>query len=272
MAIPPYRKSTVSLLSPEYLHIGIGASYAAMARVRGARVVDWHMQQWAPAASGLPWQQALSAVSSWLVQDKTKRQKARVVLSSELAPMQLLPWREDVTSPEQQALLASAQYRRVYGDAAAHWKVSVQPTGYALPWLSSAADERLLIALDSQLPGVKVQSVQPLAVSLFNSVHKKLAASSWLLLAEPEQVTALLVKQGQGQGQVLQTFPTAALQAESVKNLLLREVRLAGLEEGQASLYTVGRSMTGAVALDPGWQADAGIPAQAPLHLLGGMA
>jgi hypothetical protein len=257
-------------LSPEHLRIGLGASYAVMARVRGAHVVDWHMQQWVPAASGLPWQQALSVANSWLAQDKTKGQKAHVALSSELAPMQLLPWREDVTSPEQQVLLAGAQYRRVYGDIAAHWKVSVQPTGYAQPWLISAADERLLSALDSQLPGVKVQSVQPLAVSLFNSLHKQLAASSWLLLAEPERVTALLVRDGQWQ--MLQTFPMASLQNESAKNLLLREVRLAGLEEEQASFYTVGCSVTGAVTLDAGWQAETSVSAQTPLHLLGGRA
>ncbi|GBG15167.1 uncharacterized protein NMK_2770 [Novimethylophilus kurashikiensis] len=260
----------MSLLSPDHLRIGLGASYAVMARVRGVQVVDWHMQQWAPAASGLPWQQALSTVSSWLAQDKTKGQKADVVLSSELAPMQLLPWREDVVSPEQQALLASAQYRRIYGDVAAHWKVSVQPTGYAQPWLSSAADERLLTALDTQLTGVKVHSTQPLVASLFNPLHKKLATSSWLLIAEPERVTALLIRQGQWQ--MLQTFPTAALQAESAKGLLLRELRLAGLEEEQSSFYTVGCSMTGAVALDVGWSADASIAPQAPMYLLGGRA
>lgn len=265
----------MSRLWPEQLRIGLGASYAVLARVRGRKVVDWRMQQFEPAAGELAWQAPLRQLAAWLTELKPHGAAIQVALSAELAPLHLLPWREDAVRAEQQALLAHGHFRQVFGEAASSWKIGVQATGYGKAWLASAIDESLLQALNAlaREQQLRLQAVVPLTVSLFNGARRQLRQGScWMLVAEPAKLVALHLHQGRWQ--LLHTLPATALQQEPVEQLLLREARLAGLQHTPERLYTLasrslhdGRSST---RLDSGWQAATGGGDQ--LYLLGAAA
>lgn len=261
----------MSRLWPERLRVGLGASYAVLARVRGRKVVDWRMQQFEPVAGELGWQAPLRQLSAWLAELKPGG-AMEIALSAELAPLHLLPWREDALHAEQQALLAHGHFRQVFGEAASAWQIGVQPTGYGQAWLASAIDEALLQALAAlaRERQLRLQAVVPLTVSLFNGARRQLKRGScWMVVAEPARLVALHLHQGRWQ--LLHTLPAAALQQEPVEQLLLREARLAGLEHLPEQLYLLaprtlhhGRAAT---RLANGWQAANGSGDH--LHLLG---
>lgn len=260
----------MSLLFPDQYRIGLGASYAVLAKVRGRKVMHWQMQSWSNAESTIPWQRSLSVVSAWLAQAKPGA-RAIVTLSADLAPMQLLPWREDVTNNEQQSLFANARFRSIYGEAVDNWKLITQPTGYDQPWLASAMDDQLLSALSDQLKGVSVVSAVPLSISLFNTYRTKLpTAASWLLVPELDSLTALYLSGGSWQ--LLQTIPVSSLRHEAISDILQRETLLAGLKQMPAQIYTASTlaGLNDVINLDAGWEPDQAILPGAALHLLGG--
>ena len=266
----------MSRLWPEQLRIGLGASYAVLARVRGRRVVDWRMQSFEPAAGELAWQAPLRCLAAWLAAIEPRGMAMKIALSAELAPLHLLPWREDITRAEQQALLAQSHFRQVFGEAVSSWKISVQAMGYRESWLASAMDVALLQALTelARSHQLRLQAVTPLTVSLFNGIRRQLKkGSGWLLMAEPAKLVALHLDQGRWQ--LLHTLPAAALEQEPVEQLLLREARLAGLALGPEQMYLLGlpnlQGETSGNRLASDWQAAAASDRD-HLHLLGAAA
>lgn len=256
-------------LFPDHIRIGLGASYAVLARVDGAQVVEWHMQTQAVPSTDAPWQPALNAISDWLAEFKPRRLRVGVTLSSELAPLHLLPWRDDITQAERQALLAADHFRRIYGDAAMHWKINVQPTGYGQPWVAAAIDQRLLQALPEHFQGKAPTSLKPLALSLFNSVRTKLTApSGWMLAPEPMRTTVIHMRNQQWA--LLKTLPDAG--KEPLNDRLLREAQLAGLTDIPGTVYSPAQAGSGITLLDHGWRSGAYVATDSPLHLLGGRA
>ncbi len=261
----------MSLLLPEHLRIGLGTSYALLARVSGAMLTHWQMQTWSPTNTVAPWQQALTTISGWLAEIKPRRLRITAVLSAELAPLHLLPWRDDAMNAEQQALLARAYFRHIHGEAVDHWKIIAQPSGYGQPWLAGAMDERLINAMPGLLQGASLISMQPLPLSLFNGLRNQLSApASWLLVPDPERLTALHLRNNKWS--LLQSLPIIRFEKASVNDLLLREARLAGLEDMPASIFSVSEITPGGIPLDTGWQRSRTIPEDAQLHLLGGRA
>ena len=266
----------MSRLWPEQLRIGLGASYAVLARVRGRRVADWRMQSFEPAAGELAWQAPLRCLAAWLAAIEPRGMAMKIALSAELAPLHLLPWREDITRAEQQALLAQSHFRQVFGEAVSSWKISVQAMGYRESWLASAMDVALLQALTelARSHQLRLQAVTPLTVSLFNGIRRQLKkGSGWLLMAEPAKLVALHLDQGRWQ--LLHTLPAAALVQEPVEQLLLREARLAGLALGPEQMYLLGlpnlQGETSGNRLASDWQAAAASDRD-HLHLLGAAA
>lgn len=267
----------MSRLFRDPIRIGLGATYAIVANVRNSRVADWHMQQFAAPAQQSAWQLPLESAMDWLTQMSPRNASVHVTLSVELAPLHLLPWREEITRDDQQTVLARNHFLRVHGDAASNWKVQVCPTAYGAGWLASAVDEVLLQSLTQQVRALNahVQVVEPLLVSHFNRRQRRLRkADCWMLLAEPEKMVALHLREGRWQ--LLQTLPSTALRDEPLDEVLLRESRLAGLVDTVSELLllgaTIGQTYAGSDAstLDIGWQtAGSGMEDPHSLHLLG---
>ena len=263
----------MSRLFPKRYRLGLGATYAALAEVRGGMLMNWRMQAWA-ANTATNWQTSLAAAVTWLRELEAHGAKVSIVLSAELAPLQLLPWRDDATRTKQQELIASAQFRRIHGEVVVSRRIRVQPTGYGQPWLASAMDERLLAALTEQLQaaGASVAGVRPLPLTLFNTARGRLRGSAgWLIIAEPQWVTAIHWRDNYCQ--LLQTLPASALQGEALRELLQRETRLANLPDRSCNYYLFGPPslrLADCSALDAGWKFHASVTQDSPCYLLGG--
>lgn len=279
MVKPLYKKSTVSLLSPKHIRLGLGATYAALARVRGNQVIAWRMQRFEAATSGPAWQPALNLINAWMAELAPRRATVKVTLSSALARLDLLPWRDDVMRGDQQVLLAQSHFRRIFGEPVEDWQTSVHATGYGNRWLASGVDGALLISLTASMRkhAARQHAVLPLSISLFNGFQQRLQGTAcWLLVAEPENLVAMHFRHGRWQ--LLRTLPIASLGHEPLHQTLSRETRLAGLADSPAELFVIDSAMPANLAdsphvtLDRGWQADTSITAaggEPLLHLLG---
>lgn len=231
----------MSRLLPEQIRLGLGATYTVLANVHGSRLAAWHKQEFEASPRESIWQQSLQTALDWLAQSNPRNARIHVLLSAELAPLHLLPWRDEIDRADQQTLLARNHFQRVYGETAQNWKVLVSPTAYGDGWLASAVDESLLASLMQQVKtlGATVSVVEPLLLSHFNSNRRRLQSRDcWMLLAEPEKLVALRLRKGRWQ--LLQTLPATTLQYESLQQVLGRESRLAGLDDSVSELFLIG--------------------------------
>lgn len=270
----------MSRLFPDQLRIGLGASYAALASTQGSRLTGWRMQQFSIPATQPAWLQPLEAVMAWLAQLPSRGANLQVMLSAELAPLHLLPWRDDITGAEQQTLLARSHFYRIFGEAVADWKISISPTAYGAGWLASTVDGALLQSLTQQTAALNtsLQMVQPLLISHLNRLRRRLKKTNcWVLLAEPEKLVALHLRKGRCQ--LLHTLPAIALQHESLQQILLRESRLAGLAELSTEVFLLAPATEAVVddgaasKLNSGWQTPADMgTSDADYYLLGAAA
>ena len=93
----------MSLLSPDHIRLGLGNSYAVLAKIKGNKLTHWRMQTWSLSGdvktTNHGWQRGIEAVTSWLAEFNMRSSQVSVFLSAELGLLHLLPWRDDATSP-----------------------------------------------------------------------------------------------------------------------------------------------------------------------------
>lgn len=262
----------MSLLSRKYYRLGLGASYVLLAEVHGRHIKSLRMKTWENTTKD-GWQPALQTASSWIHEIPSQGLSIDVFLSAELVQLQLLPWRDDATSVDQQSLLVKARLQDIYGENAHDHLIRMEATGYGQPWLSASVERDLLDSIIDEFKavGVKTLEIQPLSISLFNSVRNSLRGpANWLLVIENKLVTAMHLRNDQWQ--VVQTLPISYLEFESLKDLLQRETTLAGLNNEPCGYHIfgdAGHDKTKFDALDPAWNFQGQTPGRKLLHLIG---
>lgn len=268
----------MSLLSPEHLRIALGPGYAMLAELAGGKIAHCRVHL-PPPGEPASWQANLAVVADWLRERASRRASAAVALGAELAPLQLMPWRDDASREREQALLAAARFRAIYGKPAEDWVIRVAPSGFGRPWIAAGIDAQLPQAIDDMLRSLnlRVASLQSLPISLGNALAGRIREqNAWLLTAEPRVATAMLWRDGRLS--LVKTMPLASFGGAPLAEILLRECRIAGLPDLAADIHVAGMQFlpTGvgmdAVAADPGWKFHADIPTTLPVHLLGGRA
>lgn len=255
---------------PKTWRIGLGARYLIAARSRGSQLLDVHEQHWPQADPQL----ALQALETWLEDKSGQPLTMDVTLSAQFAPVSVLPWREEMSLPAEQRLLAQHHYRRIYGDAATDWPCLVHASAIGQPWLSSTMDAHLLqqlhaIAAHHQ---ARLRSVQPLSSALYRHLRSRLPADGWLAIPEPGQCS--LLHWADAHWQLWTCLP--ATEQASLTMLVAREQRLAGLTERELPIYSLPgidarhdecNKQEGVHLLQAGWSHTGTV--QRSLHLLG---
>lgn len=225
-------------LFPEHIQIGLGTSYASIGIVKSGRVSYFQFQYVQSEANAeYPWHPSLTLIQNWLAALGSRRANIHVYLSSELAALHSLPWRDELTEPSQQRLIAINHWQKVYGQAAADWDVQISSTAYGQPWLASGVDAHLLAQLQA-LSGQTLKSVQSVTISLFNQLHQQCKARDyWFVVREPHRINAIYMQNKRLL--LLRTLPVDAINADTLNDVLLREIRLAGLADLNASVYVI---------------------------------
>lgn len=267
----------MSLLFPEKLSIHLAPGIVAVARTKRHAIVQSDARAVA-ADADFGWRSLLEALATLLDEYADTPSVASVTLSSRLAPVAAMPWREDVTAPEPQALLAAARFAKAHGASAADWDGVAVANGFGRPWLAAGVRHEFIAALKSALSIARLRpiSIAPLAVDLFNAYAASLPARgvAWLLVPEADRLVGWYC-----QGRVPQeclSLPLPTEGDESMNELLRREAVLRGLPDTPATLFVTVSQPSGPLAehnvqrLLPRWRCAPGITVTYPLHWLGG--
>ncbi len=265
----------MSLLFPEKLRIHLAPGIVVLARTKQAAVLQSDAKAVA-ASDEAGAQPLLDALTTMLESFEDTPAAASVTLSSRLAPVMMMPWRDDACDPQAQALLAASRFAKSYGGAAADWDCIAADSGFGRPWITAGIRQDLVSGLKSVLSGARVQSIAPLAVALFNAQCASLPVreAAWLLVPEADRLVGWYCE-GRVPKECI-SLPAPADDDEPVEGLLRREAMLRGLPATAASLYVAASQVSGPLAarnvqrLLPRWRCEPGVAAAYPLHWLGG--
>ncbi len=267
----------MSLLSPDRLRIHLAPGVVVVARTKRDMIVESDARAVTAAmdAAGRPLLEAMAAMLDACADTPLP---ATVTLSSRIAPVAVMPWRDDVAAPESQALLSASRFAKSHGGAAADWDCVATDTGFGRPWVAAGMRQEFVAALKAALAGARVRatSIAPLAADLFNAQCAQLPSRgpAWLLVPEADRLVGWHCL-GRAPQECI-SLPLPADDDEPVAALLRREALLRGLPDGSAALFVAASHPSGPLAerqvqrLFPRWRCDAGIAASYPLHWLGG--
>lgn len=221
----------MSLLSRDRYIAVLGATGVALFRLQQGRFEPLGRVDFAtagtPAASA-----AADALERLLGAGLHRRGSLSVVLSSHFVRFGVIPWGEQIATPEELEQYARLCFEEVYGSFAEAWTLRLSPEGAGRPRLAAAIERSLLERLQgmTETAGLRLQSVQPYLMAAFNHFARTLPEEEFLLLvAEPGRSAVLLAREGRWAG----VRALASDDSDSALGALLeREIELLALDEG----------------------------------------
>lgn len=199
------------------------------------------------ASGGEPWCDGLAAFTSAL--GEGRGQGVRVVLSNHLVQYRVLPWRDDLESPEEYQVMAQLYFTETFGALADGWTIALSDEPPGAPRVAAAVPAGLLAGLEAavQAAGCKLHSVQPYFTVAFNAWRHCLPPGQgrWLLVHEPGRLCFALLEQGRWRW--LRHQRVAADWQQRLPELLEEESLLAGAGEAAATVLLFTPDAAGAL-------------------------
>ncbi|WLH14941.1 hypothetical protein PSH58_11905 [Pseudomonas hefeiensis] len=145
------------------------------------------------------WTVALETLDRLLGEHASVGAQLSVVVSGHFSRFCLVPWSEQITSPDEQLGFAQLCFEDLYGVPAQPWDMvlSAEPAGYDR--IATALPQDLLVRLRRLVSdrGLRLRSVQPYLMAAFNHFDKSLDAGDFLfVVAEPVRSVLLLAREG----------------------------------------------------------------------------
>ncbi|MGL6246134.1 hypothetical protein [Pseudomonas sp.] len=145
------------------------------------------------------WAVALETLDRLLGEHATTGAELSVVISGHFSRFCLVPWSEQITSPDELLGFAQLCFEDLYGVPTQPWSMvlSAEPAGHDR--IATALPEDLLARLRSLVSGrgLRLRSVQPYLMAAFNHFDKSLDAGDFLfVVAEPVRSVLLLAREG----------------------------------------------------------------------------
>lgn len=181
--------------------------------------------------------------------------RLRCVVGGDAVRYAVVPWNDELSSPQQRQRLAEQCLRETYGDTALGWTVSQHSDRHGTATLACAIDKTLIDRLDAvaQARGLTLASIQPVLMHAFNQVRRRIAPEPfWFVLIEPQGTTLLLMSPAEPLH--VKRLPAAGA---ALAGALDREWFALGIEGERCSVYvlhTTGREPMPQNANLSGWR------------------
>lgn len=145
------------------------------------------------------WTVALETLDRLLGEHAPAGAELSVVVSGHFSRFCLVPWSEQISSPDELLGFAQLCFEDLYGVPSQPWSMvlSAEPAGYDR--IATALPQDLLARLRSLVSGrgLRLRSVQPYLMAAFNHFDKSLDAGDFLfVVAEPVRSVLLLAREG----------------------------------------------------------------------------
>lgn len=174
---------------------------------------------------------AVDALEALLAHPQIGSGRLSIVLSNHFVRYQLVPWSDDVGTPEELNAYARICFEQVYGGEAVGWQVQVAPERAGSPRLAAAVPLTLLDRLRAIVAPtrLKLHAVQPYLMAAFNKLGSPFRYQDFLfVLAEPARTCLLAATGGQWRGVRMSAGDDAP---ETLAALIERECQLLDLHD-----------------------------------------
>ncbi|MBI3146614.1 MAG: hypothetical protein HYZ18_15445 [Pseudogulbenkiania sp.] len=173
------------------------------------------------------WRPAVEVLRSTLKEPEWQQAAGTLVISNHFVRYLLVPWNDQLSTPEEWQAMVQHCFHQVYGEVAEHWACRWSGGGFGMPLIASAIDPELLVALHqvAQETGMKLDSVQPYLMSAFNYWRRRMISDNGcFLLTEPGRVCLACFHDKQWSGLVFEQLPddVAAALPDLLQRMLLR--------------------------------------------------
>ena len=142
--------------------------------------------------NGATWQPAIGELEKLLKQQGNA--DASVVLSNQFSRYLIVPWSDAVSGAEELVEFTRHRCNQVYGQLAADWDLRFSLGCFGAPLLACGVERSLLDAIrhTCEAAGVRLISVQPALMTVFNRKRAEMKAGGWLVFAERGRLTLAL--------------------------------------------------------------------------------
>ena len=188
----------MSLLSRERFVAVLGASGVGLGQRQGSDTL------WLGSVGFIDegfhaWAVALETLDRLLGEHAHAGAELNVVISGHFSRFCLVPWSEQISSPDELLGFAHLCFEDLYGAPTQPWSLvlSAEPAGYDR--IAAALPQDLLERLRSLVSGrgLRLRSVQPYLMAAFNHFDKSFDAGDFLfVVAEPVRSVLLLARDG----------------------------------------------------------------------------
>ncbi|VVN40979.1 hypothetical protein PS662_05464 [Pseudomonas fluorescens] len=188
----------MSLLSRDRFVAVVGASGVGLGQRRGNET------QWLGSVGFIDegfhaWAVALDTLDHLLADHTRPGAELSVVISGHFSRFCLVPWSEQISSPDELLGFARLCFEDLYGAPTQAWSLvlSAEPAGYDR--IAAALPEDLLARLRTLVSArnLRLRSVQPYLMAAFNHFDKSLETGDFLfVVAEPVRSVLLVAREG----------------------------------------------------------------------------
>jgi hypothetical protein len=169
------------------------------ARGLSTRVIDRKSMPCGEAAGQANWAAAVEALREMLAHPNVDKGDATLVLSSHFTRYLVVPWSAQLISPAEELELARARFVQVYGQPALDWSIAMSRAPAGAGRLCAAVDQALLGEMSSAVAAcaLRLRSVQPALMALFNEWRRRIGDDAWLVIAERGRLVIAWIHAGE---------------------------------------------------------------------------
>lgn len=174
---------------------------------------------------------AVDALEALLAHPQIGSGHLSIVVSNHFVRYQLVPWSDDVGTPEELNAYARICFEQVYGGEAVGWQVQVAPERAGSARLAAAIPLTLLDRLRAVVAPtrLRLRAVQPYLMAAFNKLGNAFRHQDFLfVLAEPARTCLLAATGGEWRGVRMSAGDDAP---ETLAALIERECQLLDLHD-----------------------------------------
>jgi hypothetical protein len=163
------------------------------------RVVD-HRSMPCPEAKGQEnWAGAVEVLRDLLVHPNVSKGDATLILSSHFVRYVVLPWSGELITEAEELEFVRTRFIQVFGQSARDWTILMSPAPAGASRLCAAVDRALIVEAISAMAAsaLRLASVQPALMALFNEWRRCIGEDGWLVIAEQGRLLVTWISGGQ---------------------------------------------------------------------------
>lgn len=188
----------MSLLSRDQFVAVLGASGVGLGQNRAGEI-HWLGSVGFIDEGYTAWSVALETLDSLLGEHARPRSEVTVLVSGHFSRYCLVPWSEEISSPNELLGFAQLCFEDLYGAANQPWNIVLSAEAAGHDRIASALPQGLLERLRSLVSArnLRLSSVQPYLMAAYNRFDKSLGNGDFLfVVAEPVRSVLLLAREG----------------------------------------------------------------------------